>query len=122
MKTKRFKTLKGFQQFVGCNWHNSIPVSKVLNEEFFIYPYRYRIILEGAAIVQFATMVAEYLYKDKEKQEKIRKAIIEHQSDRGEYLQSFYLSLHNDGEFYINNSLSGEAFNYCRRKFLQQIY
>lgn len=121
MRTKRFKTLKGFQQFVGCNWHNSIPVSKVLNGEFYIYPNRYHIYLDGNALEQFATMVAEYLYSDKEKQEKIRKAIMEHQSDKGEYLQSFYLSLHN-GEFYINNSLSGEAFNYCRRKFLQQIY
>ena len=118
MRTKRFKTLKGFQRFVGSN---SIPVSKVLNGEFYIYPNHYHIYLDGNALEQFATMVAEYLYSDKEKQEKIRKAIMEHQSDKGEYLQSFYLSLHN-GEFYINNSLSGEAFNYCRRKFLQQIY
>lgn len=122
MRTKRFKTLKGFQRFVGHNWFNSIPVSKVLNGEFYIYPNRYMIVLEGTALEQFATMVAEYLYSDKVKQETIRKAIMEHQSDKGEYLQSFYLSLHNDGEFYINNSLSGEAFNYCRRKFLQQIY
>ena len=118
MRTKRFKTLKGFQRFVGSN---SIPVSKVLNGEFYIYPNHYHIYLDGNALEQFATMVAEYLYKDESHQEKIRKAIMERQTDRHEYLQSFFLSRHRDGTFYICNILSGEAFNYCRRKFLQQI-
>lgn len=118
MKTKKFKTLKGLCKFAG----KVIPVSRILNEEFFIYPNRYRIILEGTALEQFATMLAEYLYKGRKQQEQIREAVIRHQSDRGEYLQCFFLYYDTKNDtIFINNCLSGEAFEYCRRKFLKQL-
>ena len=116
MKTKRFKTLKGFYNFVG----SQITIARLLNGEFYIYPNRYKVTLEGKALEQIADIIAKYLYNDKEKQVRIRKAVMNHQTDRDEYLQCFYLSQSRDGEFFISNSLSGDAFNYCRRKFLQQ--
>ena len=114
---KTFKTLRGFKNFVG---QHATPISTILNGEFYNYPKRYHVTLEGKALEQFATMLSGYLYMGKEQQAMIKHAVMEHHTDPHGYLQCFYLDYHH-GEFWISNSLSGEAFEYCRRKFLKTI-
>lgn len=114
---KTFKTLRGFKNFVG---RHATPISTILNGEFYNYPKRYHVTLEGKALEQFATMLSGYLYMGKEQQAMIKRAVMEHHTDPHGYLQCFYLDYYH-GEFGISNSLSGEAFEYCRRKFLKTI-
>lgn len=77
--------------------------------------------LPESELLVLAKMVAEYLYSTKGRQNNIVKAILNNDGDYS-YLECFYLEFSNTrNKAYISNSLSGEAFDFCRRKFYKTI-
>lgn len=116
---RTFKTLQGF--YKSC--YSQVTVENILSGRTAFKSkssYKYDTFrLENEALSEFAKLFSTYIYSTKEKQQQVYEAIV---SKRGDYsfFQCFYLSQHN-GKLCISNSLSGEAFNYCRRKFMKSI-
>ena len=75
--------------------------------------------LSDEALKEFAKLFSKYIYSTKDRQQQIYDAII---SKRGDYsfFRGFFLSERN-GNIHIDNNLSGEAYNYCRREFMKSI-
>jgi len=121
---KTYKTLEGFfKAATKDKTYNSLRICDILNHNIFYDKKNYKPIkfeLKGKAIEQFADLVSKCLYTGKSARLEISNAIINGCNDKDEYLQCFYLDKHND-IFYISNSLSGEAFEYCRRKFYKTL-
>lgn len=112
---KTYKTLEGFLKSSTkgkvCKY---LRICDILNNNSIKFE------LQGKALNQFAELVSNYLYSGKTARLDIKNAIIRGCNDKNEYLQCFYLSNRN-GKFYVSNSLSGEAFEYCRRKFYKTL-
>ena len=116
---RTFKTLRGF--YKSC--YSQVTVENILSGRTVFKSgnsYKFDTFrLSDEALREFAKIFSEWLYSMKERQQQVYEAII---SKRGDYsfFQCFYLSQHN-GKLCISNSLSGEAFNYCRHKFMKSI-
>ncbi len=116
---RTFKTLQGFLK--SC--YSQVTVENILNNRTSFKSgssYKYDTFrLENEALSEFALLFSKYLYSTKERQQQVYEAII---SKRGDYsfFQCFYLSEYK-GKLRIGNSLSGEAYNYCRREFIKTI-
>lgn len=119
---RKFKTLRGF---LNSTYRKNIAVESLLNGRGFFYRKddRYACCenfqLSNEALKEFADIFSKYLYSTKSKADEVRYGIINHLGDNS-YLQAFYISL-NGNNIRISNSLSGEAFNYCKRKFKASI-
>lgn len=116
---RTFKTLRGFCK--SC--YSQITVCGVMSGRAAFKSgtsYKYDTFkLSDEALKEFAKLFSEYIYSTKDRQQQIYDAII---SKRGDYssFQCFYLSECN-GSLHIDNSLSGESYNYCRREFMKSI-
>lgn len=113
MKTKTFKTMHGIIKAYG---HNHVSVSKFFsNKGIYCYPY--------------------YLKPSKALKEKVAKFFAACTWQRGwrekaealvngncnlDILQYFYVGIE-DGKPQVDNSLSGDAYEYCRRAFSRSI-
>lgn len=116
MKNKKYKTLNGLTKAATYQ----IRVSDILNGKMTVNGKYCNVVLEGDALQQFATMLGNYLYTTKERSDVVVNAVINRSYCDASFLQCFYLCK-GSKKFYINNSLSGEAFNYCRRNFMKSI-
>lgn len=75
--------------------------------------------LSNEAIREIAKGFSEYLYSTKERANEVFNAFIHHRGDYS-FFQCFYIE-YNGNVLRFSNSLSGEAFNYCRREFMKSI-
>lgn len=116
MKTMKYKTLSGLVKAAKYQ----IGVSDILNGKMTLNDKYCNVILEGDALTQIATMLGNYLYATKERADVVVNAVINRSFCDASFLQCFYLCKGVNG-FYLGNSLSGEAFNYCRRGFMKSI-
>lgn len=75
--------------------------------------------LSSDVICEIAEGFSEYLYSTKERADKVFEAFVQH---RGNYslFECFYVELRGNS-LRFSNSLSGDAFNYCRREFMKSI-
>lgn len=67
---------------------------------------------------QVAEKFAEYLLSSKKRRADLVEALMNERGDLG-YFQGFYVNYNKKRGVYIDNSLSGEAFNYCKRMYLK---
>ena len=116
---RTFKTLQGF--YDSC--YMQVTVEQVMSGKAAFKSkksYKYDTFrLESEALSEFALLFSTYIYSTKEKQQQVYEAITHGRGDYS-YFQCFYLSK-STGKLYISNSLSGEAFTYCRREFMKTI-
>lgn len=116
---RTFKTLRGF--YKSC--YSQVTVESVLSgREVFKSGGSYKFDtfrLSDEALREFAKLFSESLYSTKERQQQVYDAIISKRGDAS-YFQCFYLSEYK-GRLRISNSLPGETYNYCRRKFMESI-
>lgn len=66
-----------------------------------------------------AEIFAKYLLSTKTKRAELAEALVNGKGDLSLF-QCFYIEKGNRG-IYCSNSLSGSAFNYCKRNYLKQI-
>lgn len=116
---RKFKTLQGFCK--SC--YSQVTVEDVLSGRTVFKSggsYKFDTFrLSDEALREFAKIFSGWLYSTKERQQQVYEAIISKRGDAS-YFQCFYLSEYK-GKFRIGNSLSGEAYNYCRREFIKTI-
>ena len=115
MKTLKYKTLKGLlkktqqmtieQLFTGRFDHNT--------------KGRCNFILDEDEKRTAATLFARYIYKNPHRVEQITEALM---AGRGglDLFQYFYIDYLPKYGIYCSNSLSGEAFEYCRRMYVKR--
>lgn len=116
MVTKKYKTLSGL---IKAATHQ-IRVYDILNGKMTLNGKYCNVVLEGDALTQLSELLGNYLYATKERANAVINAVINRSYCDASFLQCFYLCKGVNG-FYISNSLSGEAFNYCRRGFMKSI-
>lgn len=116
---RTFKTLRGF--YNSC--YSQVTVENILSGRTAFKSknsYKYDTFrLESEVLSEFALLFSKYIYSTKERQQQVYEAITHGRGDYS-YFQCFYLSK-STGKLYISNSLSGEAFTYCRREFMKTI-
>lgn len=112
---RRFKTLKGFMKSTG---KSIVEMDKVLDgriwfknghkvEDFW---------LADSALKEVANLLADCWSKGYRKRV-VEKVMSKHGDNS--YLQCFHLETSKDGTFRVGNSLSGDAYDYCKRKWLK---
>ena len=67
-----------------------------------------------------AKLFAEYLLSTKGRRAELAEALVEGKGDLSLF-QCFYIGYKPKYGIYCSNSLSGSAFNYCKRNYLKQI-
>lgn len=75
--------------------------------------------LSSEAIREIAKAFSVYLYSTKERACEVFDAFMQHHGDYSLF-QCFYVEW-SENSLRFSNSLSGEAFNYCRREFMKSI-
>ena len=75
--------------------------------------------LSSDAIREIEKGFSEYLYSTKERANKVFDAFMQHRGDYS-FFQCFYVEWRGNS-LRFSTSLSGEAFNYCRREFMKSI-
>lgn len=118
MKTYLYNTLVDFYKSADSN---QIRISDVLNEYGYKNGLWSKITLSDEALAELGELVGNYLYKTKDRANQVKQGIIDRKGDKEEYLQCFYLQRKRNGTLFIDCSLSGEGFDYCRRKFRQSL-
>ena len=116
MKTIKYKTIRGL-----------LSQSRQMTVEYFFRNMFYHISkrkLCGFSIDddqkrQVAEKFTEYLLSSKKRRADLVDALMNERGDLG-YFQCFYVNYDNKRGVYINNSLSGEAFDYCKRMYLKK--
>lgn len=112
---RRFKTLKGLMKSVG---KSLVSVEKVLDQRiWFKNGHKTEaFVLEDSALKEVAEILADNWSKGYHK--RVVEKVMANEGDNS-YLQCFYIESCNDGSFRVGNSLSGEAYNYCKRMWLK---
>ena len=116
MKTIKYKTIRGLLSQSG---HMTI--------EYFFRNMFYHMSkrkfcgfsIDASLKRQVAEKFAEYLLSSKKRRADLIEALMNERGDLG-YFQCFYVNYDNKRGVYINNSLSGEAFDYCKRMYLKK--
>ena len=116
MKTIKYKTIRGL-----------LSQSRQMTIEYFFKNMFYHISkrkfcgfsIDDGQKRQVAEKFAEYLLSSKKRRSDLVDALINERGDLG-YFQCFYVNYDNKRGVYINNSLSGEAFDYCKRMYLKK--
>ena len=116
MKTIKYKTIKGLLKqcgqmtvedfFSGMMYHKS-------KNKYLCFD------LDDTERLKAAEKFAEYLLSSKKRRADLVDALMEGRGDL-RYFQCFYVNYDNKRGVYINNSLSGEAFDYCKRMYLKK--
>lgn len=75
--------------------------------------------LSSDAIREIAKEFSAYLYSTKERANEVFDAFMRHRGDYS-FFQCFYVEW-SGKSLRFSTSLSGEAFNYCRREFMKSI-
>ena len=116
MKTIKYKTIRGL-----------LSQSRKMTIEYFFKNMFYHISkrkfcgfsIDDGQKRQVAERFAEYLLSSKKRRSDLVDALMNERGDLG-YFQCFYVNYDNKRGVYINNSLSGEAFDYCKRMYLKK--
>ena len=74
--------------------------------------------LSEEATREAAEMFANYLYKKGERRDEVAEGLARGWGNLSLF-QCFYISYSKKYGVHFSNSLSGDAFNYCRRKYLR---
>ena len=74
--------------------------------------------LSEEATREAAELFANYLYSKGERRDEVAEGLARGYGDLSLF-QCFYISYSKKYGVYCSNSLSGDAFNYCRRKYLR---
>ena len=74
--------------------------------------------LSEEATQEAAELFANYLYSKGERRDEVAEGLANGWGDMSLF-QCFYISYSKKYGVHCSNSLSGEAFNYCRRQFLR---
>ena len=113
----RYKTLKGLLRNCGTQMtaENLFGQCKIYKRSKGIL----RASLSDEARREAADMFASYLYSTKgARREEVTKSLIDGRGDMSLF-QCFYFEVDKRGRVRVSSSLSGEAFNYCKRKYLR---
>lgn len=114
-----FKTAKGFLK--SC--YSQVTIESVMSgRATFNHNGRYKhenFKLSNEAIREIADEFSKYLYSSKERANNVCDAFVNHRGDFSNF-QCFYVEWSENG-LRFSNSLSGEAFNYCRMEFMKSI-
>lgn len=115
MRTKNYKTLRGLlkqtqqltieQLFSGRFCHNT---KGWIN-------FR----LDEKAKREAADKFAKYLLSNKQRQNDLISALLDGSGEL-DYFQCFYIDYSKKYGVYCSNSLSGDAYNYCKRMYLKK--
>ena len=116
MKTIKYKTIRGL-----------LSQSRQMTIEYFFKNMFYHISkrkfcgfsIDDSQKRQVAEKFAEYLLSSKKRRSDLVDALMNERGDLA-YFQCFYVNYDNKRGVYINNSLSGEAFDYCKRMYLKK--
>ena len=116
METIKYKTIKGILK----------QCSQMTVEDFFsgimFHKSKHkcvRFVIDDAEKLKVARGFAEYLLSTKKRRDDLVEALMNERGDLG-YFQCFYVNYNKKCGVYINNSLSGEAFDYCKRMYLKR--
>lgn len=112
---RRFKTLKGLMKSAG---KSLVSVEKVLDQRIWFKNGHKteEFVLEDSALKEVAEILSNNWSKGYHK--RVVEKVMGRHGDNS-YLQCFYIESCNDGSFRVGNSLSGEAYSYCKRMWLK---
>lgn len=112
---RRFKTLKGLMKSVG---KSLVSVEKVLDQRiWFKNGHKTEtFVLEDSALKEVAEILADNWSKGYRK--RVVEKVMAKYGDNS-YLHCFQIESLKDGSFRVGNSLSGEAYDYCKRMWLK---
>lgn len=116
---RHFKTIKGF---VNSSYLQVTIESIMSGRTTFCHNGTYKhenFKLSSDAIREIAKGFSEYLYSTKERANEVFDAFMQHRGDYS-FFQCFYVEW-SGNSLRFSTSLSGEAFNYCRREFMKSI-
>lgn len=115
MKTLHYKTLKGLLKQT-----SQMSIERLFTGRFYHNTQRYcNFTLAESEKRKAAEKFAEYLISTKKRRSDLVEALM---NERGEldYFQCFYIDYSPKHGFYCSNSLSGEAFEHCKRMYLKK--
>lgn len=116
---RHFKTVKGFLK----SSYSQVTIENIMSgRATFNHNGRYKhenFKLSNEAIREIADGFSKYLYSSKERANEVFDAFMSHRGDYS-FFQCFYVEW-SGKSLRFSNSLSGEAFNYCRREFMKSI-
>lgn len=116
---RHFKTAKGFIK----SSYLQVTIESIMGgRTTFCHNGKYKhenFKLSGGAIREIAKAFSAYLYSTKERANEVFYAFMQHRGDYS-FFQCFYVEW-SGNSLRFSTSLSGEAFNYCRREFLKSI-
>ena len=115
MKTRKYKTLKGFLN--QCRY-NQLTAEQLFTGRVYIRGRWCNVELSENARTEASKLLASYCVKTRSRAKAMADALNARNGDLSLF-QCFYFYLRN-GEIFISNSLSGEAFNYCVRMYLKK--
>ena len=116
MKTIKYKTIRGL-----LSQSRQMTIEYFFKNMFYHISKRkfYGFSIDDSQKRQVAEKFAEYLLSSKKRRSDLVDALMNERGDLG-YFQCFYVNYDNKRGVYINNSLSGEAFDYCKRMYLKK--
>ena len=116
MKTIKYKTIRGLLSQSG-----QMTIEYFFRNMFYHMSKRKfcGLSIDDSQKRQVAETFAEYLSSSKKRRADLVEALMNQRADLG-YFQCFYVNYDNKRGVYINNSLSGEAFDYCKRMYLKK--
>lgn len=116
METIKYKTIKGIlkqcSQMTVENFFSGIMFHKSKHKCV-------RFVVDDAEKLKVARGFAEYLLSTKKRRDDLVEALMDSRGDLS-YFQCFYVNYNKKYGVYINNSLSGEAFEHCKRMYLKR--
>lgn len=117
MKTRKYKTLKGLVM-----QSNQISIEKLFsNDPIVINKKVVRFLLSDSAKLDAAKMFANYLLSSSSAKKRLINGLINGYGDLS-YFHCFYIGYNKTKKYiYLQNSLSGDAFEYCKRMYLRSV-
>ena len=115
MRTKNYKTLRGLLKHT-----NQMTIEQLFSGRFYHKTKGWcNFTLAESEKREAAEKFAKYLLSNKQRQNDLVAALMD---GRGEldYFQCFYIDYSKKYGVYCSNSLSGDAYNYCKRMYLKK--
>lgn len=115
MKTLKYKTLKGLLK----------KTQQMTIEQLFSGRFNHttkgwsNFVLDEDDKRKAATLFARYIYQNEHRVKQIVEALMDGRGDLGLF-QCFYIEYSPKYGIYCSNSLSGDAFEYCRRMYVKR--
>ena len=115
MRTKNYKTLRGLLKHT-----NQMTIEQLFSGRFYHKTKGWcNFTLAESEKREAAEKFAEYLLSTKKRRADLVEALMDGRGNL-DYFQCFYINYSPKYGVYCNNSLSGEAFDYCKRMYLKK--